>query len=93
MSIPSDYTDYDIRDTFPRLTNLGASCLGEDVDMFGDTLTEALEDGPRSHNLPFKLQTISELKRLLAYSDADIERVSQDLLIMKPMVEPEAALN
>lgn len=43
----------EIRDASPRLSNLGASSLGEDVDMCGDTLDEAIRDGPRGRNLQF----------------------------------------
>ncbi|KAA8383314.1 hypothetical protein FKW31_15360 [Acetobacter sp. DmW_136] len=51
MSILSDCTKYDILDMFPCLTSLGANCLGEDADMFGNTLTEAIQWGPRRGNL------------------------------------------
>ncbi|ASC06664.1 hypothetical protein S101468_02454 [Acetobacter pasteurianus subsp. pasteurianus] len=37
----------DILDMFPRIKNLGASSFGEDADLFGDTLAEAIEDAPQ----------------------------------------------
>ncbi|PYD52533.1 hypothetical protein CFR78_14115 [Komagataeibacter rhaeticus] len=57
--------------------------------MFGDTLEEAIQCGPRTHDLPFKLQTIAELKTLLACTDAEIDRISKALLGIIPTVEPE----
>ncbi|MBE7728834.1 hypothetical protein F1542_03465 [Komagataeibacter sp. FXV3] len=61
--------------------------------MFGDTLEEAIQCGPRTHDLLFKLQTIAELKTLLACTDAEIDRVSKALLGIIPTVEPEEPPN
>ncbi|GCE89281.1 hypothetical protein MSKU15_0882 [Komagataeibacter diospyri] len=93
MSRLLDFTDYEIRQTFDCLAGLGASSLGEDADMFGDTLEEAIQCGPRTHDLPFKLQTVTELRTLLACSDAEIDRISKALLGIIPVVEPEEPPN
>ncbi|MCE2576549.1 hypothetical protein [Komagataeibacter sp. FNDCR2] len=93
MSSLLGFTDYEIRQTFDRLTGLGASSLGEDADMFGDTLEEAIQCGPRTHDLPFKLQTIDELKTLLACTDEEIARVSKALLGIDPTAEAEEPPN
>ncbi|GCE85228.1 hypothetical protein [Komagataeibacter diospyri] len=61
--------------------------------MFGDTLEEAIQCGPRTHDLPFKLQTVTELRTLLACSDAEIDRISKALLGIIPVVEPEEPPN
>ncbi|BAU37243.1 hypothetical protein WSS15_28730 [Acetobacter pasteurianus] len=93
MSILSACTKYDILDKFPCLTSLGANCLGEDADMFGNTLAEAIQWGPRTYNLPFKTQTIDELTTLLAYGDADIDRVSWAVLGINPTADVEEPPN
>ncbi|ARW09486.1 hypothetical protein [Acetobacter ascendens] len=93
MSKLLSFTDYDIRQMFDRLADLGASCLGEDADMFGDTLAEAIEDGPRTHDLPFKLQTIDELRILLACTDAEIDRVTGALIRIDPTADIEEPPN
>ncbi|ARW09489.1 hypothetical protein S101447_00384 [Acetobacter ascendens] len=93
MSKLLNLTKYDILDLFPRLTNLGASSFGEDADLFGDTLAEAIEDAPQGHRLLFKLQTVNELKTLLACNDAEIEHVSKAVLGIIPTVEPEEPPN
>ncbi|BAK82870.1 hypothetical protein [Komagataeibacter medellinensis] len=78
---------------FPRLTNLGSSSFGEDPDLFGDTLFEVIDDAPRGHRLPFKQQTVNELRTLLAYDDMDLDRVSWAVLSIDPTVDPEEPPN
>ncbi|PAL27097.1 hypothetical protein [Acetobacter syzygii] len=93
MSIPSNFTQYDIIDTFPCLAGLGASCFGEDADIFGDTLVEVIREEPNTRGLLYKLQTIDELRILLSYSDEDVVRVSDAVLGINPTVEPEEPPN
>ncbi|WP_179287839.1 hypothetical protein [Acetobacter syzygii] len=93
MSKLLNYTNGDILDLFPRLTNLGASSFGEDPELFGDTLFEVIEDAPRMHRLPFKQQTVNELRTLLAYSDMDLDRVSWVVLGMDPTADIEEPPN
>ena len=93
MSIPSNCTNNDILDMFARLADLGASSFGEDADMFGDTLAEVVEDAPQGRDIPFKLQTIAELKALLTCSDEEIRRVSKVLLGINPDAEAEEPPN
>ncbi|GAB6968334.1 hypothetical protein JCM25156A_23710 [Komagataeibacter kakiaceti JCM 25156] len=93
MFIPLDSTDYEIRQTFHCLAGLGASSLGENADMFGDMLEEAIQCGPRTHDLLFKRQTIDELRILLAYDDKEIDRVSRGVLGIDPTAEVEEPPN
>ncbi|WP_395371457.1 hypothetical protein [Komagataeibacter diospyri] len=93
MSKLLNLTKYDILDLFPRLSNLGASSFGEDPELFGDTLFEVIEDAPRMHRLPFKQQTVNELRTLLAYSDMDLDRVSWAVLGMDPTADIEEPPN
>ncbi|GCE89282.1 hypothetical protein MSKU15_0883 [Komagataeibacter diospyri] len=93
MSKLLNLTKYNILDLFPRLTNLGSSSFGEDPDLFGDTLFEVIDDAPRGHRLPFKQQTVNELRTLLAYDDMDLDRVSWAVLSIDPTVEPEEPPN
>nr|WP_231850382.1 hypothetical protein [Komagataeibacter medellinensis] len=93
MSKLLNCTDRDILDMFPRLTNLGSSSFGEDPDLFGDTLFEVIDDAPRGHRLPFKQQTVNELRTLLAYDDMDLDRVSWAVLSIDPTVDPEEPPN
>lgn len=93
MSIPLNLTKYDILDLFPRLTSLGACSFGVGADLVGDTLAEVIDDAPQGHRLPFKMQTIDELRVLLACTDADIERVSWVVLVINPTVDPEEPPN
>ncbi|GCE82519.1 hypothetical protein [Komagataeibacter diospyri] len=88
-----ELNNFDICKIFKRLDDLGASSLGEDADMFGDTLEEAIQCGPRTHDLPFKLQTIAELRTLLACSDAEIDHITWALIRIDPTVEPEEPPN
>mgnify|MGYP004710367679 FL=1 len=93
MSKPLNYTTNDILDLFPRLADLGCGAFGEDADTFGDTLREVIQDEPQTRVLSFKWQTISELRTLLAGSDADIECVSEAVLGIIPTVAPEEPPN
>ncbi|WP_395370404.1 hypothetical protein [Komagataeibacter diospyri] len=93
MSTLLNCTDRDILDLFPRLADLGASSFGEDTDTFGDTLCEVIDDAPRGHRLPFKQQTVNELRTLLAYDDMDLDRVSWAVLSIDPTVDPEEPPN
>lgn len=93
MSKPLNYTNSDILDRFPRLAGLGCDAFGEDAETFGDTLREVIQDEPQTRVLSFKCQTISELKTLLAGSDADIECVSEAVLGIIPTVAPEEPPN
>ncbi|WP_395370408.1 hypothetical protein [Komagataeibacter diospyri] len=93
MSTLLNLTKYNILDLFPRLTNLGSSSFGEDPDLFGDTLFEVIDDAPRGHRLPFKQQTVNELRTLLAYDDMDLDRVSWAVLSIDPTVDPEEPPN
>ncbi|WP_281799173.1 hypothetical protein [Komagataeibacter rhaeticus] len=88
-----DLNNFYICKIFKCLDDLGASSLGEDADMFGDTLEEAIQCGPRTHDLPFKLQTIAELRTLLACNDAEIDHVTWALIRIDPTVEPEEPPN
>jgi hypothetical protein len=82
-------TNIDIFEKFPRLADLGCGAFGEDADTFGDTLREVIESDPETRDLPFKRQTIDELKIFLTYSDRDIERISRIVLGINPTVDPE----
>ncbi|MBO1324345.1 hypothetical protein K2X14_04125 [Acetobacter sp. TBRC 12305] len=93
MSKLLNFTNDDILDLFPRLTNLGASSFGEDADLFGDTLAEVIEDAPQGLRLPFKLQTINELKTLLACNDAEIDHVTLILISISPTADVEEPPN
>ena len=93
MSKLLNLTKYDILDLFPRLTNLGACSFGEDPELFGDTLFEVIEDAPRGHRLPFKQQTVNELRTLLAYDDMDLDRVSWAVLGIDPTADVEEPPN
>ena len=88
-----DLTDYEICQTFDCLAGLGASSLGEDADMFGDTLEEAIQCGPRTHDLAFKLQTIAELKTLLACTDAEVDHATWALIRIDPTADVEEPPN
>ncbi|WP_240471449.1 hypothetical protein [Komagataeibacter rhaeticus] len=88
-----DLNKFRICKIFKRLDDLGASSLGEDADMFGDTLEEAIQCGPRTHDLPFKLQTIAELKTLLACTDAEIDHVTWALIRIDPTADVEEPPN
>ncbi|GCD56162.1 hypothetical protein [Acetobacter pasteurianus] len=83
----------DILDMFPRIKNLAASSFGEDADLFGDTLAEAIEDAPQGRRLPFKLQTINELKTLLACNDAEIDHATLILISISPAADVEEPPN
>ncbi|MCE2575260.1 hypothetical protein [Komagataeibacter sp. FNDCR2] len=78
---------------FPRIKNLGGGTFGEDADIFGDTLREVIQHEPQTRDLPFKIQTIGELRNFLIYSDEDIERVSWVVLGINPTVAPEKPPN
>ncbi|WP_338333681.1 hypothetical protein [Acetobacter sp. LMG 32666] len=93
MSKLLNYTTNDILDLFPRLADLGCGAFGEDADTFGDTLRDVIQDEPQTRVLSFKWQTISELRTLLAGSDADIESVSEAVLGIIPTVAPEEPPN
>ena len=93
MSKLLNLTKYDILDLFPRLSNLGACSFGEDPELFGDTLFEVIEDAPRGHRLPFKQQTVNELRTLRAYDDMDLDRVSWAVLGMDPTADVEEPPN
>ncbi|GCE82518.1 hypothetical protein [Komagataeibacter diospyri] len=93
MSTLLNLTKYGIFDLFPRLTNLGASSFGEDADTFGDTLCEVIDDAPRGHRLPFKQQTVNELRTLLSCNDVEIDHVTWALIRIDPTVEPEEPPN
>ncbi|MDE7547601.1 hypothetical protein PY793_06335 [Acetobacter fabarum] len=88
-----NFTNDDILDVFPRIKNLGASSFGEDTDLFGDTLAEVIEDAPQGRRLPFKLQTIKELKTLLACNDAEIDRATLVLISISPTADVEEPPN
>ncbi|MBU2654768.1 hypothetical protein [Acidomonas methanolica] len=77
MFSPSNFSHDDIRNEFPRLSDLGAGPLGEDADMYGDTLDEAIQEGVNCHDLQFNLQTIEELHKLLSFTDEDIDRITR----------------
>ena len=83
-TVLSHHTDDDILDLFPRLKNLGASAFGEDADTFGETLYDVIHDEPYTRDLTFKVQTVHELKTLLAYSEEDLRRVSSVVLGIDP---------
>lgn len=93
MSKLLNCTNDDILDLFPRLANLGACSFGEDPELFGDTLFEVIEDAPRGHRLPFKQQTVNELRTLLAYDDMDLNHVSWAVLSMDPTADVEEPPN
>ena len=95
MFSPSNSSHAEIRDAFPRLSNVGTSSLGEDADICGDTLDEAIQDGPRGRSLQFKLETIHELQRLLSFSDKEIDRITQTwvLLSIDPIADVEEPPN
>lgn len=93
MSKLLNCTNGDILDLFPRLTSLGASSFGEDPDLFGDTLAEVIDDAPQGHRLPFKLQTIYELKTLLACADAEIDHATLILISISPTEDVEEPPN
>ncbi|MGX7346018.1 contact-dependent growth inhibition system immunity protein [Acetobacter pasteurianus] len=78
---------------FPRIKNLGGGSFGEDADIFGDTLREVVQDAPQTHDLPFKQQTVNELRNFLTYSDEDIERISWVVLGIDPTVDVEEPPN
>ncbi|KXV48759.1 hypothetical protein AD945_06310 [Gluconobacter albidus] len=83
-----DFSCTEIRDVFPRLSNLGTSSLGEDSDMCGDTLDEAIRDGPRGRNLQFNLEAIQELQKLLGFTNKEIDRITQTWVLLS--VDPKA---
>jgi hypothetical protein len=83
-TVLSHHTDDDILDLFPRLKNLGASAFGEDADTFGETLYDVIHDEPYTRDLTFKVQTVHELKTVLAYSEEDLKRVSSVVLGIDP---------
>jgi len=85
----------EIWDALPRLADLGAGPFGEDADMFGDTLDEAILDAPQGRNLPFKLQAIHELQTLLSFTDEEIDRIAQTcaLLSISPTADVEEPPN
>lgn len=87
MSKLFNFTNIDILEKFPCLADLGCGAFGEDADTFGDTLREVIESDPETRGLPFKRQTIDELKILLTYSDRDIERISRIVLGINPTVD------
>lgn len=93
MSKLLNYTNNDILDLFPRLADLGASSFGEDPEFFGDTLFEVIEDAPQGLRLPFKQQTVNELRTLLAYGDMDLDRVSWAVLGIDPTANVEEPPN
>lgn len=84
MSKLLDLNKFDIFDLFPRLADLGAGAFGEDADIFGDTLAEVIENAPHGHALPFKQQTVNELKTLLACNGAEINHASLALIRISP---------
>jgi len=88
MFSPSNFSHSDIRSEFPRLSDLGAGPLGEDADMYGDTLDEAIQEGPVRHDLQFNLQTIQELQRLLSFTDEEIDRITQTWVLLS--IDPTA---
>ncbi|MBO1326004.1 hypothetical protein K2X14_13760 [Acetobacter sp. TBRC 12305] len=78
---------------FPRLGNLGTGPFGEDADTFGDTLAEVIQDEPQTRGLPFKIETIQELRTLLAGSDEEIDRVTRALIRIDPTADVEEPPN
>jgi len=50
--------------------------------MCGDTLDEAIQDGPRGRSLAFNLQTIQELQKLLSFTDEEIDGITQTWVLL-----------
>lgn len=93
MSKLLNCTNDDILELFPRIKSLGGGPFGEDADIFGDTLGEVVQDAPQTRDLPFKQQTVNELRNFLTYSDEDIERVSWVVLGIDPTADVEEPPN
>ncbi|WP_228125460.1 MULTISPECIES: hypothetical protein [Gluconobacter] len=93
MFSPSNFSHSNIRDEFPRLSDIGAGPLGEDADMYGDTLNEAIQEGPNRHDLRFNLEAIQELQNLLSFTDEQIDRITQTwvLLSIDPIADDSEA--
>lgn len=67
--------------------------LGLEHNFRSEIEAEAIEDGHRTHDLPFKLQTIDELRILLACTDAEIDRVIGTLIRIDPTADVEESPN
>lgn len=67
--------------------------LGLEHSFRSEIEAEVIEDGHRTHDLPFKLQTIDELRILLACTDAEIDRVIGTLIRIDPTADVEEPLN
>jgi len=62
--------------------------LGEDPELFGDTLDEVILDCPNGHNLEFKIEAIQELRKLLSFTDEQIDRIIQTNILLA--IDPTA---
>jgi hypothetical protein len=88
MISPSGLSNIDIRNEFPRLSNLGNSPFGKGADICGDTLDEVIQDAARSRNHLFNLQTIQELQKPLSFTDEQIDRISHTGVLLA--IDPTA---
>ena len=82
MFLPSNFSHSDIREAFPRLSSLGSGPLGEDADMYGDTLDEAIREGASCHGLQFNLEAIKELQKLLSFTDEQIGQITHTWVLL-----------
>jgi len=80
----------EIRDAFPRLVALGSCELGEDADMCGDTLDEAIQVGPAGRNLQFNLEAIEELRILLSFTDEELDWLTRTWVLLS--IDPVAGV-
>lgn len=56
--------------------------------MYGDTLDEAIQEGPIRHDLRFNLQTIHELRKLLSFTDEQVDRITRTWVLLS--IDPTA---
>ena len=90
MSPSSQYTGFDYRQMFPQLSDFGVCQFGEDADVFGDTISELIDDVLASFSLTSKVAARDELRTLLAYEDDQLATATWAIIGFNPTVESAA---
>ena len=85
MTIPSDLPDQEYRRLFPQLASYGAGPFGEDVDTFGETLMDVIQDVTETRTFLTRAAAIRELETLLACNETDLTRITWALIAFDPV--------
>ncbi|MQR98187.1 RNase A-like domain-containing protein [Gluconobacter aidae] len=85
MTVPSNLPDPEYRRLFPQLASYGAGPFGEDVDTFGDTLMDVIQDVTETRTFLTRAAAIRELETLLACNETDLARITWALIAFDPL--------